>query len=199
MNMQGQMCDLTVLLYYIDIRYNKHHLFGLKRNYKNRLNAVEAGANAGFYRISIGALLGLYDWRFDSLALADHLNYLMKHYWSIKYSVSFPRITEMYANYTVPYPIKTKQLVQLITAFRCVYPDLGINLSTRESEIIRDNILSLGITTMSAESSTSPGGYTSNDAEEQFSTTDNRSINQIVKAIERKNLEPVFKDWDHAF
>ena len=105
----------------------------------------------------------------------------------------------MYANYTVPYPIKTKQLVQLITAFRCVYPDLGINLSTRESEIIRDNILSLGITTMSAESSTSPGGYTSNDAEEQFSTTDNRSINQIVKAIERKNLEPVFKDWDHAF
>ncbi len=179
--------------------YKKHHLFGLKRNYANRLNAVEAGAKAGFYRISIGTLLGLYDWRFEALALANHLNYLMQHYWQVKYSVSFPRITDMYADYTIDYPTTTKQLVQLITAFRCIYPDLGINLSTRESATTRDNLIPLGVTTMSAESNTAPGGYTTQTAEEQFSTSDKRNVDTIIQSINTHNMDAVFKDWDYAF
>ena len=179
--------------------YKKHHLFGMKRQFNHRLDALEAGAQAGFHRISIGALLGLHDWRYDALALGKHLTYLMAHYWKIMYSVSFPRITEMIGDYDVPYEVTTKNLVQLITAFRCVYPDLGINLSTRESATLRDHLMPLGITSMSAESSTAPGGYSESSATEQFSTTDKRSLEDITLALKKNQLEPVFKDWDVAF
>lgn len=179
--------------------YKKHHLFGLKKNYTNRLNAIEEGAKANFYRLNLGTLLGLYDWRYEALALAQHLNYLMQQYWTIKYSISFPRIKEMYGQYSVDYPTSDKHLVQLITAFRCIYPDLGITLSTREPASLRDNLAPLGITTMSAESNTAPGGYSEHDSEEQFSTSDKRSKENIEVMLKKQKLEAVYKDWDPAF
>ena len=176
--------------------YLKYHTFGLKRNFNNRLDALEKGAIAGFYQINIGALLGLYDWRYEAFAMASHLNYLKKRYWNVKYAISFPRIQEMIGEFHQAYPITDKQLTQLITAFRLVYPDLGITLSTRESATFRDNIAPLGITTMSAESSTSPAGYTNGTHEEQFHISDNRNLNEIIEMLTLKNLDPVTKDWD---
>lgn len=179
--------------------YAAHHLYGKKRLFDHRLDAVEAGAEAGFFRINIGALLGLYDWRYEAISLAFHLDYLQKKYWKVKYGVSFPRIQKMYGNYTTLYPVLDRDLVQFIAAFRMVFPDIHITLSTREPQTLRDNLVPLGITTMSAESSTSPGGYAELESEEQFQISDLRSLNEIKALLTQKGLDPVTKDWDDVF
>ena len=120
----------------------------------------------------------------------------MKHFWKTKYSISFPRITEMVGEFKPEFPITDRQLCLLIFAFRMVFPDIGITLSTRESSFLRDQIIPLGITQISAESSTSPGGYTQQGAEKQFETTDHRSKEEIIKVLKRFKLEPVAKNWD---
>jgi 2-iminoacetate synthase len=178
--------------------YKKVHLFGLKRNYHNRLDAVERAAELGVYKLNLGALLGLYDWRFDCLALASHLNYMQKKYWKSKYSVSFPRLKDMIGTFNSIYPVNDKTFLQIILAFRLVFHDAGITLSTREPAALRDGLIPLGITQLSAESSTSPGGYSHLDAQEQFAISDHRSVEMICDVLKRNNLEPVFKDWDHA-
>lgn len=178
--------------------YLKFHTRGIKRNYKNRLDALDEGAKAGFFKINIGSLLGLYDWRYEAFSLASHLHYMTNNYWKIKYSISFPRIQTMIGEFTKPYEISDIDMVQLITVFRLVFPDIGITLSTRESSEFRDNIITLGVTTISAESSTNPGGYSSCNSEEQFSTSDKRNLNEILTMLKEKGLDPVFKDWDYS-
>ena len=97
--------------------------------------------------------------------------------------------------------ISDKQLVQLICAYRLFKPEVELSLSTRESEQFRDNVLPLGITTMSAYSSTQPGGYAdrTNSALEQFAIDDGRHPAEIATAIKAKGLEPVWKDWSHCY
>lgn len=179
--------------------YAKYHLFGLKKDYSNRLDASERGARAGFYKIGLGALLGLHDWRYDSIALAQHLGYMRKHYWQTKYSVSFNRINDMFGEFTPEYGVSDSNLVQLITAFRLVFPDLSITMSTREPQALRDNLIPLGITTMSAESNTAPGGYSGQEEEKQFEISDERSLDEIKALLQSKGYEPVVKDWDPTF
>ncbi len=178
--------------------YKKYHLTGLKKNFKNRLDALENGAKAGFFKINIGALLGLYDWRYEALSLAHHLNYLTRHYWKTKYAISFPRIQDKRGSFNIHYPISDTNMVQLISVFRLLFPDLGITLSTRETPNFRNNILTLGITSMSAESSTNPGGYSGDTSEKQFEIHDTRNINEITNLLQKLNLDPVFKDWDSS-
>ncbi len=178
--------------------YQKHHLAGKKKHYAKRLQALEAGARAGFYKINIGALLGLYAWRYEALALAAHLQYLMRHYWRSQYMISFPRIQEMFGEYNPAYDVRDQDLVQLICAFRLCFPDLGISLSTRESATMRDNLVGLGITQMSAESNTAPGGYSGMDSESQFDISDHRPLPLILDMLRSKGYDPVVKNWDRA-
>ena len=173
-------------------------MFGLKRNYTNRLDAVERGGKAGFHRINIGVLCGLYDFRYEAICLAYHLSYLMKHFWKTKFSISFPRITDMIGDFSVPYLLSDKHLVQLICTFRLIFPDIGITLSTRESPQLRDHLIKLGITQISAESNTSPGGYTDGNAEKQFETSDHRSIEEIIAVLNKNGFDAVTKDWDKS-
>jgi 2-iminoacetate synthase len=177
--------------------YQSYHLFGIKKNYDNRLAASERGGKAKFYRLNLGVLLGLYDWRYDSIALATHLKYMMTQYWQTHYSVSFPRIKDMVGQFTIDYPVSDIHLVQLICAFRLCFPTVGITLSTREPATLRNHLCKLGITTMSAESETAPGGYSEKlGAEEQFKISDNRSLKEIVTTLKQNNMDPVFKDWN---
>ena len=177
--------------------YEKYHLFGIKKNYDNRLDASERGAKSGFYRLNLGALLGLYDWRYEGLALAKHLSYMMKYHWQTQYSVSFPRIKDMVGEFKVHYPVLDRHLVQLICAYRLCFPTVGITLSTREPAPLRDHLFKLGVTLISAESDTSPGGYSQSvDAESQFDISDERSLNDIITVLKDQNFEPVFKDWE---
>ena len=157
--------------------YLIHHLSGKKRRFDYRLDTADRACSAGIFRLNLGALLGLSHWQFESIALFDHLTYLYRTYWKTQFSISFPRITSTYDGTRYLYPISDRTLVQLICAFRCLFPDLGITLSTREKSSLRNGLIQLGVTDMSAESLTSPGAYSGIDSEPQFSISDSRSLN----------------------
>lgn len=175
--------------------YAMHHLSGKKRRFDYRLDTPDRVCQAGIFKLNIGALLGLSYWQFDAIALVDHLTYLSKQYWQTHLSVSFPRITSIFSTTNALQSVSDRELVQLICAFRCLFPDLGITLSTRETERCRNGLLSLGITDMSAESITSPGGYTGICANQQFSTSDHRSLLNMKQVVSEHGLDAVTKDW----
>ena len=98
----------------------------------------------------------------------------------------------------VPHPLSDASLVQLICAWRLFSPDLELSLSTRESPRLREQLLPLGVTSLSAGSSTRPGGYAVDPekALEQFSIDDDRCVEDVVASVQRVNYQPVWKDWD---
>lgn len=184
--------------------YEKYHLRGSKMDFNYRLETADRLGRAGIDKIGVGALIGLEDWRTDSALVAAHLDYLEKTYWQTRYSLSFPRLRPCEGEFQPVSVINDRQLVQLICAYRLFKPEAEISLSTRESAQFRDNVLPLGVTTMSAYSSTHPGGYAddnilSNEELEQFAIDDNRRPEAVAEAIRRKGLEPVWKDWSPCF
>jgi len=144
--------------------YSKLHTAGPKKNFDWRLECPERAYAGGFRRIGIGALFGLADWKTEALALATHLEYLYKHCWKASFTISFPRMRPYAGNYQYePNPdffLNDRQFVQLVCAFRLCFPHVGIVVSTREPAALRDALVPLGVTHMSAESQTAPGGYT---------------------------------------
>lgn len=180
--------------------YGDVHLAGKKRDYLWRLETPERGGEAGFRRIGIGALLGLSDWRVEGFHLGLHARYLLRNFWKSHLTISFPRIQPAAGAYQPSFPVSDAHFVQLVTALRLFLPDVGLILSTRESADLRDNLISLGITSMSAGSRTDPGGYVhATEAEGQFEISDRRSPEVVADVIRRKGYEPVWKDWDAAF
>jgi len=193
----------TVLVYqetYNKMAYKQHHTKGRKSNFEWRLATPERLGKACMYKIGIGALLGLSDWRTDSFMTALHLDYLQKKYWQSKYTISFPRLRPCEGNEHNEQYMTEKQLVQLICAYRLFNEDVELSLSTRESANFRNNIVQLGITSMSAESKTNPGGYATNENSlEQFEIDDTRPTAEIASMIKQKGYETVWKDWDAAY
>ncbi len=180
--------------------YQQVHPAGKKRDYQWRLTTPDRGGTAGFRRINIGALLGLSDWRVESVFTGLHAAFLMRQYWQSHISISFPRLRPAVGGYEPEYPVNDTALAQLICAFRLFMPDAGLVISTREPEQLRNNLIPLGITQMSAGSRTSPGGYSlESDADKQFEISDTRSPEDVAKTIISSGYEPVWKDWDQAF
>lgn len=185
---------------YNQARYAEVHPAGKKRDFRWRLETPDRGGAAGFRRLGIGALLGLSEWRTEAFFLALHARYLMRTFWKSHVTVSFPRLRPAAGSYQPPYPVSDFHLVQLMTALRLFLPDAGFVLSTRESPFLRDHLIPLGITSMSAGSKTDPGGYThAAEAEAQFKIADERSPQAVAEIIRKKGYEPVWKDWDAAF
>lgn len=199
--------------------YTRMHTAGPKKDFDWRLDCPERGYAAGFRRIGIGALFGLADWREEALALAAHLEHLYKHCWKASFTVAFPRLRPAAGGFQPLTGFNDAQLLQTMCAFRMVFPEVGIVLSTRESPALRDALAPLMVTTMSAGSHTEPGGYTGqgkedlhltvkgrrvelqrrsscDQAEGQFGIADERSPVEVAKMLESKGLEPVWKDWD---
>ncbi|QUX96062.1 2-iminoacetate synthase ThiH [Marinomonas sp. CT5] len=198
--LQGMGLD-GVLVYqetYHRKTYLEHHLRGNKSNFNYRLDAPDRIGQAGIHKIGLGVLLGLEDWRTDSVMMAHHLRHLQKRYWQSRYSVAFPRIRPCEGGIVPKSVISDRQLVQLIAAWRLFDADLELSLSTRESPEFRDHAIRMGFTTMSAESKTQPGGYAkeSPQALEQFEISDERSVAQVAAAIRSQGREVVWKDWD---
>ena len=192
----------TVLVYqetYHKAAYKLHHPKGKKSNFDYRLDTFDRLGKAGIRKIGLGTLLGLEDWRTDNFFCALHLEYLQRTYWKTQYSISFPRLRPCAGGVDIKSPVSDKQLVQLICAFRLFNEEVELSLSTRETPLFRDKAMKLGVTTMSAASKTSPGGYSSNDNLEQFEISDDRSVPEIVNMIRNNGYEPVFKDWDNNF
>lgn len=140
--------------------YADVHTAGPKKHFDWRLDTAERAYESGFRRLGIGALYGLSDWRYEAIALAAHLLHLQKHCWKSQLTVSFPRLRPHAGDFDPLTEIRDRELVQLFTALRLVFPDVGIVLSTREPEALRDGLIPLGVTHMSAGSHTEPGGYT---------------------------------------
>jgi len=181
--------------------YEQVHPQGIKRDYLYRLDTMDRAGRAGVRRLSIGALLGLYDWQMDGFWTAMHARYLQRTCWRCAVSISCPRLRHTPARFTVPRLVSDRELVQLILAWRLFVPEAGINLSTRERPELRDALVPLGITHMSAGSSTRPGGYsiTGQETLEQFEVEDSRSPAEVAEMIRRAGYDPVWKDFDYAF
>ena len=180
--------------------YPKYHPRGMKSIYSWRLNGYDRMGRAGVHKIGMGVLIGLEEWRTDVIMMARHLRYLQNKYWRTRYSVNFPRMCPSESGFQPNVVISDRELAQLTMAFRIFDHDVDISYSTRESPRFRDNMMRLGVTSMSAGSQTEPGGYaTSPEALEQFHVTDERSPHAVAEAIRRNGYEPVWKDWDAVF
>jgi 2-iminoacetate synthase len=201
--------------------YAQLHTSGPKKNFEWRLASPERAYAAGFKRLGVGALFGLRDWREEASSLATHIDYLLKNCWKSFISISLPRIRPAAGGFVPRVTISDREYVQLICAFRICFPQVGIVLSTREPESLRDALIPLGVTLMSAGSHTEPGGYTRRGSDrlhvttrgkivqptlpasvgratEQFSIADERSPREIAGVLRRKGFEPVWKDWDKS-
>ncbi|HVF33549.1 MAG TPA: 2-iminoacetate synthase ThiH [Acidimicrobiales bacterium] len=180
--------------------YADVHRKGKKRNYDWRLAAPDRGAMGGMRRLGIGALLGLHeDWRTEALSLAAHARALVLRWWRCEVSVSLPRLRPAAGGFEPADPVGDRDFVQLLCALRLLLPDLGISLSTREPAELRDALLRLGVTHLSAGSHTEPGGYASpSDAEPQFEISDTRSPAEMAAVLRAAGYDPVWKDWERV-
>ena len=199
--------------------YRELHTAGPKKDFDWRLDALERGYRAGFRRLGAGALFGLADWRAEATALAAHLFYLQRHCWKAQLSVSLPRLRPAAGGFKPRYEFSDRDFAQLVFALRLSFPQIHLVMSTRESAELRDALVPLGFTMMSAGSHTEPGGYTGQGSEqlhqtvkgkmiasscdgekatEQFEIADNRSPAVVAAVLEHLGLEPVWKDWDAA-
>jgi len=185
---------------YDPITYAAVHLKGKKRNYAWRLAAPDRAAEAGMRRLGIGALLGLHpDWRSEAIALAAHGRALVRRWWRCEVQIALPRLRPAAGGFEPADPVSDAELVQLLCAMRIFLPDVGISMSTREPAELRDALVPLGVTTMSAGSHTEPGGYASeSDAEPQFEISDTRSPAEVAESLSRAGYDPVWKDWQRA-
>jgi len=182
--------------------YAQYHLGGPKADYDLRLRGPDDFASAGMREVGLGALLGLAEWRIETLALGEHALCLFKRYWQSRISFSFPRLRPACGvpTETFPHLVTDKNLVQMILALRLCFADAGLVLSTREPAGLRDRLIQLGITKMSAGSRTSPGGYSHDHKDTgQFEVSDERSASDVALMLKHQGLEPVWKDWDSAF
>ncbi len=183
--------------------YPSFHPSGPKADYAYRLTVPENAAKAGMRQIGIGALLGLSDWRYEALCVATHAEVLIKNYWRSKVSISFPRMRPAEGvNPEWLRPVSDTNLTQIILAMRLCFSDAGLVLSTRESKELRDNLLPLGLTRISAGSKTNPGGYQHQEeleGTEQFAIADERTPEQVVEMLVSKGFDPVWKDWDYTY
>lgn len=177
--------------------YKKHHPKGKKSNFDYRLETPDRLGKAGVHKIGLGALFGLEDWRADSFFTALHLQYLQKTYWQTKYSISFPRLRPHSGGLEPKMVMEDADLAQLICAYRLLDEDIELSISTRESETFRNNIINLGITSISAESKTNPGGYVVEPQSlEQFEISDERNTETIAAMLKENGFEVVWKDWE---
>lgn len=201
--------------------YADMHTAGPKRNFDWRMETPERAYAAGFRRLGIGALYGLADWRYEAIAVAAHAQYLLRACWKSQITISLPRLRPCAGSFQPLTHMTDRDLAQLVCAFRLLFPDVGLVLSTRESPRLRDGLMRLGITLMSAGSHTEPGGYTGAGSEklhhtergriverketngtgratEQFNIADGRSSFEVADLIRNAGYEPVWKDWDAA-
>ena len=179
-------------------RYAEVHVSGYKKDYDFRYATPQRAAEAGIRQISMGILLGLSDAAPDLLALYEHLRMMERSFPGVEYAVSFPRLRTIKDKEFAHCDVDDAKFLKIICLTRILFPRVGINLSTREDAALRDNILELGITRMSAGSNTSVGGYSlveEDQQDPQFDIKDDRSVADVIALLKRKNFDPVFTDW----
>lgn len=188
--------------------YEVMHPSGKKRDYDYRLNVMDRAMEAGFEDVGIGSLLGLYDYRFDALATIVHAQHLFKRFGAYAHTISVPRLRPADGSplQSMPFPVSDEDFKKIVAVYRLSVPSAGIVVSTREGEKLRDEVIHVGASQISAGSKTEPGGYADEagsvgqasclsstartKAGEQFSTNDHRTMEEMIGAIVRNGLLP---------
>jgi len=176
--------------------YKKMHLSGPKADYYWRLGAMGRALEGGIDDVGIGALFGLYDFRFEVLALLQHARHLEKVYGIGPHTISVPRLepadgSEIAAN--PPCPVSDGDFKKIVAILRLAVPYTGIIMSTRETAKIRAETFALGVSQISAGSRTNPGGYSEGDRSgAQFQLGDHRSLDEVIFDIVRMGYVPSF-------
>ncbi|MCX7771331.1 MAG: [FeFe] hydrogenase H-cluster radical SAM maturase HydG [Proteobacteria bacterium] len=177
-------------------KYKKYHLSGPKSDYKFRYEAPFRALEAGIDDIGMGVLFGLDNPISEVAGLLKHIDEMKKVYGVGPHTISVPRLKFAKGaklSYNPPYKIDDEYFCYLVSVLRIAVPYTGIILSTREPRDLRDKLINLGVSQISAGSSTSPGGYLNKDEkDEQFTVSDNRSLNEVVQSLARSGYIPSF-------
>lgn len=176
-------------------KYSFYHPSGPKSDYEWRFSAVERAIQAGIDDIGMGVLFGLYEYKFEVMALICHAEMLERKCGVGPHTISVPRLKRApgSAVYDTGYHIDNSELKLAIAVLRLSIPYTGIILSTRESAELRNSLLDIGVSQISAGSCTSPGGYgCDKNAGQQFNLEDNRTLEEAVRDICRQGYLPSF-------
>ena len=176
--------------------YNQQHTSGPKSDYLKRLYACDLAQSAGIDDVGIGALFGLYNYKFEVLALLFHTMHLEEVFGVGPHTISVPRLEPAQGSNIAsnpPYPVSDTDLKKIIAVLRLAVPYTGIILSTIENAVLRNELIYLGVSQISAGSKTLPGSY-SNDKNEQgqFSVSDERSLSEVIEDMTDRGFIPSF-------
>ncbi|MFH1714999.1 MAG: [FeFe] hydrogenase H-cluster radical SAM maturase HydG [Elusimicrobiota bacterium] len=182
---------------YHDETYKRVHLNGPKSDPDIRMQAIDDAFECGIDDVGIGVLYGLYDWKFETLALMAHIEHLENKFNVGPHTISVPRIESADgAPYTLnpPYKLQDIEFKKLAAILRLAVPYTGLILSTRETAKLRDELFNYGISQISAESKTSPGGYKNENGGKnaQFGVHDERSLDEIISSLIDHGCVPSF-------
>jgi len=184
---------------YHEETYRYVHPSGPKSDPDNRIDAIDRAFEAGIDDVGLGVLYGLYDYRFETLGLLMHIEHLEKKFNVGPHTISVPRIEPAIgADFTknIPYQVSDEDFKKIVAVLRLSVPYTGIILTTREAPVMRDELVDLGVSQISAESRTSPGGYSSKDNnlsnDTQFYLSDQRSLDEVIGSLLKTNLIPSF-------
>ena len=184
---------------YDEVVYERVHRSGPKKDFLFRLDASERAAKSGMRSVNVGTLLGLSEWRKEVFLMGLHAQYLQDHYGEVEIGASLPRLRPHAGDFKEVTEVSDRNITQILVALRLFLPRLGIALSTRESARLREDLLPLGITRISAGSTTRVGGHTilSHEAENapQFEISDPRDVEEVKSMLVAKGYQPVLKDW----
>ncbi|WP_428897861.1 2-iminoacetate synthase [Parelusimicrobium proximum] len=175
--------------------YSQLHLAGQKKDYRFRLDAIERAMAAGISDVGIGPLLGLYDYKYEVLAMMEHIKYLEDKFGVGPHTISVPRIEPAEGSEISehpPYAVSDTDFKKLVAVLRLAVPYTGIILSTRETAAMRHELLELGISQMSGGSKTNPGGYEEDCATSQFTLSDSRTLAEVIEDIVDAGHMPSF-------
>lgn len=175
--------------------YKKMHTVGLKADYDWRITAIDRAFEGGIDDVGVGALLGLYDYRYEVLGLLMHCMQFEQRFGVGPHTISVPRLRPAlgWGLDSIPYEVNDNEFRKIVAVFRLAVPYTGIILSTRENPDFRDELLSLGVSQLSAGSKTNPGGYKEDDDKaDQFEVSDHRSLSKMIETICDKGYIPSF-------
>lgn len=178
--------------------YDRVHISGPKKNYRFRLETPERALEAGIRSVTIGPLLGLAKWEKESFFGGLHLEYLQEKFPEAELGVSVPRIRPGSIDFHNLDNVYDEDLVHILLAYRIFLPYVGTNMTTREGMEMRDNLVPICISKMSAGVTTEVGGHSLEDddiGDEQFVISDPRSVDEVKAMLLSKGYQPIVKNW----
>lgn len=178
-------------------KYETLHLAGNKRIFPYRINAQERALKGGMRGVGFAALLGLDDFRRDAFATGMHAYFMQRKYPQAEIAFSCPRLRPIINNDKInPMDVHGAQLLQVVCAYRLFMPFSSITVSTRECERVRNSLIKIAATKISAGVNVGIGGHSGEEkGDEQFEIDDTRSVDEVYQAIIDEGLQPVMNDY----